>query len=353
MSKQGTRRKFLRVTGGATAMGMLAGCTGEENGDPNDVNGNGESDDEDNGAQADDGDDFPTGSIDYILPGGPGGGSDTLIRGLAPGISDELGVPINVLNRPGAGQLRAPGIMIAEDPDGYTIGQINVPSSFMSALAQEPDFDIMDLTAICAVARERFTWCASADLGVEHDLESLLDMFEQGEINGVAGTQFGTGHLTHEVLRSRDDIEVPEWIGYDDAASSNQALAAGEIEVVIHPEGSAVEAVQQDAIEMVGVISTTSSPSFPDAPTLYDVAGIDVDHISQLTRAILCHQDVPEERRQFHEDAHRRALERDDVQEWGEGVGARLEFVEPETVNDNIETIMEDLEDEVDLDQFT
>ncbi len=66
--------------------------------------------------------DYPTGPIRMIVPFGAGGGFDTLVRTLQPGLEQELGVPLAIVNTPGAGGRRGAIDLFRSTADGYTIG---------------------------------------------------------------------------------------------------------------------------------------------------------------------------------------------------------------------------------------
>ena len=64
---------------------------------------------------------YPERPITLIVPWSAGGGTDAVGRMLAKGLQEELGTPVNVVNRTGAGGIVGHTAMIDADPDGYTL----------------------------------------------------------------------------------------------------------------------------------------------------------------------------------------------------------------------------------------
>ena len=64
---------------------------------------------------------YPSRPVRIIVPGAPGGSNDTLVRLMAPGLSERLGRQVVVENRPGAGTIIGSEIVAKSPPDGYTL----------------------------------------------------------------------------------------------------------------------------------------------------------------------------------------------------------------------------------------
>ncbi len=64
--------------------------------------------------------DYPTRNVTFVVPTGPGAGTDLLARILAPRLSERLGKSVVVENRPGAGTVIAAEAVAKANPDGYT-----------------------------------------------------------------------------------------------------------------------------------------------------------------------------------------------------------------------------------------
>src|ERR1700683_2240278 len=77
--------------------------------------------------------DFPGRNIDFIIPKSPGGGFDNLVRVIAPALEKYLPRKVNVVpdNIPAGGGGKGIGQLYRSRPDGYTIGAVDLPGSFI------------------------------------------------------------------------------------------------------------------------------------------------------------------------------------------------------------------------------
>src|SRR5665811_2116451 len=87
--------------------------------------------------------DFPTDDITWIIPYSPGGGFDTYSRGVARLLPKHLPGNVNVIpeNIEGAGGRRGTATLYRADPDGHTIGIINVPGAIVTELLQDTEYN--------------------------------------------------------------------------------------------------------------------------------------------------------------------------------------------------------------------
>src|ERR1700691_6584563 len=96
--------------------------------------------------------DFPGRNIDFIIPKAPGGGFDNLVRVLAPALEKYLPRKVNVVpdNVPAGGGGKGIGQLYRARPDGYTIGAVDIPGSFILQERQEKQtgsgFDLSRIT---------------------------------------------------------------------------------------------------------------------------------------------------------------------------------------------------------------
>lgn len=93
--------------------------------------------------------------IEMIVAFAPGGGTDIMLRTLAPYLETELETQFPVLNRPGAaGEITYTALSQAR-PDGYTVSSLNTPGFLTMQINREPRFDPADLCPIRALSKTR------------------------------------------------------------------------------------------------------------------------------------------------------------------------------------------------------
>ncbi|MFC7009817.1 hypothetical protein [Halalkalicoccus salilacus] len=96
----------------------------------------------------DGGDEYPSQSIRLVVPFSEGGSTDTFARQLQSHLSDELGVEIQIENIPGSASLRGAQEAYNSDPDGYTYLMMNPPSTPLSTVINDTDWDITEMKGL-------------------------------------------------------------------------------------------------------------------------------------------------------------------------------------------------------------
>ncbi len=156
-------------------------------------------------------DDFPSRHITLIAPWPAAGAIDTLCRELAPGLSDRLGEPVIVENRPGAGSTIGTADGAKATPDGYTVvmagsGSLAISPTLYKTLPYDPR---SDFTPIALVAEIPFVLIVNPSLPIQ----SVADLIKYSKEHAGALT-YGSGgagsphHLYAELLKSMTGIEM-------------------------------------------------------------------------------------------------------------------------------------------------
>lgn len=210
MDPSNTRRTFLKGVGTAGVAG-LAGCTA--------ITGGG-------------GGEFPSDDITYQVPYGEGSGFDTYARGLAPIWEDQFESDVNVVveNTTGGGGRRATEQLYNAEPDGYTVGFLNIPGFAISQVLQDPDYNLRELTHLGRVVRATYILQTNPN----NDVESWEDLAEMDEVNwGVTGVG-SSASFAAILTSSAADINLKFVSGYDGGTDVMRALQQGELDAALY-----------------------------------------------------------------------------------------------------------------------
>lgn len=302
------RRTVLKSAGivGTTTLSGLAGCLGDDEGDPAD---------------------YPSETIDLIIPYGPGGSSDGYSRAFASAIEEILDVDISPRNEEGAQQMNAGEIVMNADPDGHTFGHFFAPVHPITA-ANIADFSLTDAEVICGVGPSTVGIFADTDFGLEGDPEGMADLLDDGEISRFGGTQPATEIIYHYYRQERG-WNWETFVPYDSAGEIVQAVASGEM-----PLGSASYAATADAIaegnidlvawpRQVGVPTGDASPLSGDQLTFLEP---EEDLMGGQTHFYYFPPDTPDEIVATMEDAFSEAFESEEIAEWVDDTGNPIDF---------------------------
>ena len=222
-------------------------------------------------SQAQSTDVFPDRPIRLIVPVAAGGGVDTAFRTLAPYWAEQLGQPVVVENRPGAGQAIGIDAVAKSKPDGYTLAGVGVPIAFNTALGRKLPYDpVKDLTAVAEVVTQPLLVVAHPAVAAKN-LRELIDAAPT-QANPLAYTSGGPGsygHLWFEMVASQYKLSR-QHIGYNGVAPALRDVLGGQVPVLIDaivPTGTQVKAGK---VRGLAIVRSTRSAMLPDVPTLQE-----------------------------------------------------------------------------------
>lgn len=350
------RRQFLRRTvGGGVGAGtvLLAGCLGDD--DPGDPAPDDDDDDVDPDPADDDDDEpdeeFPTQRFDVVIPWGQGGGTDIFTRQIWQVIADQHGVSAAFENVTGAAGVRGITELYHAEPNGYNVGPMNSPS-VVPLLVQEPGFTIDEFRHIGAYTET--TWVLVTDPGLDvPDFEELVDMYDRGDIETIAGQRPGEpNHILAELLKSELGVPWQSYVSYDGSGPINEAVAAGEVSAGIVTE-TAAEAAQEQ-VDVLVALASGGSYVFPDLPVYTDYGyEPEIDFMGSFVRSFMAPPETPDDRVEILTDSLEEALESPEMQEWAEETGNRVEFLGGEEfVLDVLAEASERIPEVIDLDEL-
>jgi tripartite-type tricarboxylate transporter receptor subunit TctC len=221
---------------------------------------------------------YPSRPIRIVVPFPVGGAVDTLARLIGAKLTDALGQPIVVENRPGAGGNLAADAVAKSAPDGYTILLTTNGHAISPALYHKLPFDpVKDFIPVTQLVASSLLLVTTPRLAATSTQELIaLARSKPGQLN-YGSTGVGNPlHLTMEMLKHAAGIDVFN-VPYKGDAPLNTALIAGEVDMAIVPLATARPHVESGAIRALALTGATRSPSLPDVPTVAEsgVAGFD------------------------------------------------------------------------------
>lgn len=215
---------------------------------------------------------YPNRAIKIIVPLAAGGGGDLTARQIAAQLSERLGVPVIIENRPGAGGSIGTNAAIRSAADGYTLVMLSSSHSCNAALRELPFDSINDIEPITLFKRESLILIGNKDLPVKNFSE-LKDWAkrEPGVITYGSSGVGGISHLSMEHLTEIVGIELNH-IAYKGTAPALQDLVGGTINLLFSSVGVVMPLVQEKraiglAIANERISALPEVPSFKDSGT--------------------------------------------------------------------------------------
>ncbi len=216
---------------------------------------------------------YPAKSLRFISPMAPGGTNDLLARSIAKKLSEQLGRPVQVENRPGAGGNIGTDFVAKSPGDGYTL--LMAPLSSMvvnvSLYGDKLPFDpIRDFSPITMVAKVPLAIAVRQNLGVKTLAEFIaLAKKNPRKFNyGSAGS--GTSnHLTGELFKTSAGVDI-QHIPFKGFGPSFTALIGGEIDMVTAQIPSIKSYVDSGRVIVLATSGAKRSPALPTIPTMLE-----------------------------------------------------------------------------------
>ncbi|MBR0651390.1 tripartite tricarboxylate transporter substrate binding protein [Roseomonas terrae] len=233
-------------------------------------------------------------TLELIVPYPPGGGNDIGARALAPLLERELGTPVVVQNRPGAGSQIGMGQAARARPDGLTIAYGLWPQTTTLYLdpSRQPGFTRESFTSLALHATDPGAIVVRTD----SPLRSLPDMIAAAKARPDDFRMSDNGILGHEHLAS---IQLQRLAGvgfnqvhFNGAGPALTALLGGQTEAAIFAVGTSAAQLRQGAMRPLAVLAPEPSAFLPGVPTARS-QGYDV--VAGSTRAFVGPAGLPPE----------------------------------------------------------
>src|SRR5262245_50826797 len=212
---------------------------------------------------------YPSRPIRIVVPFVAGGAVDALARMMGAKLSETLGQPVIVENRPGAAGNVAADAVAKSPPDGYTILQNTNGQAISPSIYRSLPFDVVrDFVPVTQLVASQLVLVASPKLSASSVAELIaLAKAKPGALNyGMTGVG-NPLHLTMEMFKTAAGIEMQP-IPYKGDAGIFPALITGEIQVAIAPMATALPHVAAGMLRALAVAGAKRSPALPDVPTV-------------------------------------------------------------------------------------
>ena len=221
---------------------------------------------------------FPSRPIRIIVPFAAGGSADATARLVAPGMSELLGQPVVVENRPGGNGNIAAEAVAKSPADGYTL--LLAASNFapVAVLSRNLPFDpVRDFAPVTQLIATEFALVAHSRLQVG-TLKELLTLAKSkpGALNYGSSGVANPLHLAMELLKTSAGVDIVP-VPYKGDGPLFQALIAGEVDVAVVGLSQILPHIKSGRVKALGVTSARRSSAMPEIPTISEqgVASID------------------------------------------------------------------------------
>lgn len=214
-------------------------------------------------------DTWPSRPIRIMVGFGAGGGTDIAARIVAQPLSEKLGQPVVVENKPGAGGTIAANQVAQADKNGYTALVISTGHTVSAAMFKSLPYDsVKDFAPVGMVANSTYVVVARGDLPVKNLRELIaLAKAKPGDLKFASVGVGSTQHLAGELLHQKAGMKVLN-VPYRGTPALVTALIAGEVDYGVELLHAVKGNAEAGKLKILAVGSPERSPAAPDIPTV-------------------------------------------------------------------------------------
>ncbi len=220
---------------------------------------------------------FPSRPIRLVVSFPPGGGADLTARTVGQKMSELLGQPVAVENRPGANGLVGCDAVAKSAPDGYTMletdrGALGINPSLYRKIPYDP---LSDFEYVGVVTSAPYVLVIDPRLPVKTlaDLVALAKA-RPGTLNYGSFGVASMAQLNIEALKARMSIDLTH-VPYKGAGPAVQAVVAGEASLTIASPAGVLGFIREGRLRALAIGAKSRSPLLPSVPTLSEAGGDD------------------------------------------------------------------------------
>lgn len=217
---------------------------------------------------------FPDRAIRIIVPFAPGGGVDIMARLVADFMSRDLGEPVIVENKPGAGTIMGTAAAASSTPDGYTLLMASSPYALIPSIKANLPYDPFKAFAPVALVARSFDIVV---VNPKLPFNSVQDVITYAKANpgklNFGSPGIGTSpHLAGELFKSLAHVDMTH-VPYKGSAPAITDLLSGQIQLMFSTVPSVASYVRGGQLRALAVTTAQRSAAYADLPTVAE-AGV-------------------------------------------------------------------------------
>jgi tripartite-type tricarboxylate transporter receptor subunit TctC len=223
---------------------------------------------------------YPARSVKIVVPFGAGGSADVYARFMGARLSDALGQPFVVENRPGGGAVVGSDAVAKSSPDGYTLLMMSNTHTVNETLIPKKPYDLMrDLAPISGVNYQDLLLAVNAAVPAGNLREFIaLAKSKPGRLNYASSGPGTPYHLAGELFKSMAKVDITH-VPYKGNVPAITDLLSGQLTMVFATMPTVLPHVKAGKLKALAVIGPVRNPAVPDMPTVAEtLPGFEVNN---------------------------------------------------------------------------
>jgi tripartite-type tricarboxylate transporter receptor subunit TctC len=241
-----SRRKFLHLAAGSGALPVLSRTAR---------------------AQA-----YPSRPVHIIVPFAAAGPNDIVARVVAQWMSEHLGQPFVIENRPGAGTNVGTEIVVHAPPDGYTALMVSSSHAINATLYDKLNFSfIRDIAPVASIMRVPNVMVVNPAFPARSVREFIdYGKANPGKLNFASSGIGASNHMSGELFKAMTGLDMTH-VPYRSSGPALTDLISGQVQVMFDAMSSSVEHIRGGRLRPLGITTATKADALPGVPVIADV----------------------------------------------------------------------------------
>ena len=212
---------------------------------------------------------YPTRPVRLIVPLAPGGATDIVARLMGQWLSERLGQPFIIENRPGAGGNIGTDTVVKARPDGYTILMASTTNAINATLYDKLSFNfIRDIAPVATISRNTLVMVVHPSLPAKTVPEFIAYAKANPRNLNMASPGNGSpNHVSGELFKMMTGVDMVH-VPYRSGGPALTDLLGGQVQVMFPATVSSIEYIRDGRLRALAVTTATRSDMLPDIPTV-------------------------------------------------------------------------------------
>jgi len=239
------RRRFLQLAAGAAALPIMSRIARAQT--------------------------FPSRPLRIVVPTAAGGPNDILTRLIGQWLSEHLGQPVIVENRPGAGTNLATEVVVRAPPDGYTLFSAGPASAINATLYDKLSFNFLrDTAPVAGIMRVSNVLVVHPSFPAKTVPEFIAyAKANPGKLSMASGGIGSGSHMAGELFKQIAGVDMVH-VPYRGAGPALGDVLGGQVQVMLDLMPNSIEHIRAGKLRGLAVTTATRSQELPDIPTVGD-----------------------------------------------------------------------------------
>jgi len=212
---------------------------------------------------------YPSRPVRIIVPVAPAGAFDIIARLIGQWLSERLGQPFVIENRPGGGNNIGTEAVVRASADGYTLLLVGPPHAINATLYDKLNFNfIRDIAPVAGVFRGPYVMVVNPSVPAKSIPEFIAyAKANPGKINMASGGVGSAHHVNGELFKMMAGVNLVH-VPYRGAGPALVDLLAGQVQVMFVSTVSSIEYIKTGRLRALAVTTATRADALPDIPTV-------------------------------------------------------------------------------------